>query len=127
MLVNVPGEWDLVDTYHFQLGQEPWKRHTKTGRKPIPMRNYQAFIADLAREHVQTGECLGKLEGNLMVIFTFYTPKPRGDQTNNAKSIEDALNRIAWIDDKQNRQVLILEESAETEMTKVEIYKEKQK
>ena len=121
-LISVPGNWTLKDTYYFPLGQFPWMRVNDQKQKPPAMRDYQDKIAIMAREQIETGEAYGKLEGDLMVVITYYTPKPKGDQTNNGKCIEDALNRIAYHDDKQNRQVIILEETADTASTKVEIY-----
>lgn len=41
------------------------------------------------------------LAGCLRVVYHFYRPRESGDLSNRIKILEDALNGIAWEDDKQ--------------------------
>lgn len=107
MLFEILGDWKPVAEYFFPWGQEPWSRvnpHTKRNLQSLT--EYKKVIADLAREQNQPKAPQGQ---QTLMVIRYYVHKSRGDQTNNAKAIEDGLNRIAYHDDKQNRQVVILE------------------
>ena len=83
--------------FNFRCLAQP-KERSRNGVTPIKTRTFEAMIAEAARE--QMGD-MKPLKGYLKVQFGFYALKHRGDLSNCIKSIEDALNRIAYVDDKQ--------------------------
>ena len=83
--------------FNFQCLAQP-KERSRNGVTPIKTRTFEAMIAEAARE--QMGD-MKPLEGDLKVSMYFHARKHRGDLSNCIKSIEDALNRIAYVDDKQ--------------------------
>lgn len=58
-----------------------------------------AYIADAGKEAIR--QRVRPLAGNVVVSLTVYRPAKRGDLDNTAKVLLDAMNGIAWTDDKQ--------------------------
>lgn len=63
---------------------------------PQKTRDYEEAVGMFARQYFKQS-----LEGDLEVNMTFYVKGRRGDCDNLQKSLLDALNGIAWIDDRQ--------------------------
>ena len=100
IIFELDGEWEKKDIYHFPIGPRPWQRVTKYGGKLPRTRSYQQIIAEIAREKIDSGETETR-KGRLALVIICHTRKFSSDLDNCLKNILDALNRIAWIDDKQ--------------------------
>jgi crossover junction endodeoxyribonuclease RusA len=79
-----------------------WRTFRGRAVKSAEARAYRQLVAVLATTHR-----LEPLRGDLDVTLTWYRQARRGDLDNRAKAILDALNGLAWGDDRQIRRLLL--------------------
>jgi Holliday junction resolvase RusA-like endonuclease len=87
-------------SYIFEIAPQAKERANK-GRTKLATRTWEELVSESAREQ---NEEMGwaPLEGaNLTVSAVFEVKRRKGDLSNFLKSIEDALNGIAYEDDEQ--------------------------
>jgi crossover junction endodeoxyribonuclease RusA len=93
-------------------------RHTKRGHTYTPAQTAQAesVIRTLARAQGWT-----PLTGRLSVALVFRTDTRRGDVDNLAKLVLDALNGVAWVDDRQIDDLDVSRSYSAQSMTRIRI------
>ena len=92
-----------MDTVTFILPYPPSvNRSTRNGeRRPYTPPDVKAYKLECGyRARLQASADM-PYSGNVHVVYRFYRPRRSGDTSNRVKVLEDALNGIAWIDDKQ--------------------------
>ncbi|MBY0545847.1 MAG: RusA family crossover junction endodeoxyribonuclease [Candidatus Obscuribacterales bacterium] len=88
----------LDQDYNMPLGPQPWQRiNPKSGQNQLKTRRYEEIVATLAEEE----EYKRNLHPRLSLEVLFLSTKKVGDLSNCIKSLEDALNRISYHDDRQ--------------------------
>ena len=68
------------------------------GRK---VTSFQAPLGLLAKVQLRKAGLLGPLQGPLLAVVAWWTPRGDRDADSGLKDTLDALNKVAWQDDKQ--------------------------
>lgn len=84
--------------YKFPIRAQAKERASK-GRSKLATRTWEDLVSESAREQ---NEVMGWLPYEIPIVLSvdIYTLKPTGDLSNCLKSVEDALNGIAYTDDR---------------------------
>jgi Holliday junction resolvase RusA-like endonuclease len=85
-----------VGDYDFPIYTQP-KERAWNGRSKIKTRTWESMVSEAAAEDAPENRPTGRLRAQLL----FISKAPKGDLSNAIKSVEDALNRRAYGDDRQ--------------------------
>jgi Holliday junction resolvase RusA-like endonuclease len=122
--VTIDGYKDVWHA-HFPIGPHTRHRINNNQTTRIDTRNFRAAIAESFADQMD-GTGFKRLSGRLAIELVYKVSKrKRSDWDNYPKSIQDALNRVAWEDDSQIDAGIVRREfvaSSAEESTDVYIY-----
>jgi len=85
--------------------KQSFRASRKGGRgfTPAYIKAWQSDVGWCAQQALRRLEMIDPIEGNLTVELTFFLGDARRtDLDNLSKAVQDGLNNVAWIDDRQN-------------------------
>lgn len=106
-VAELPTRWE----FHVMGQPVPWQRTGGYGKRrytPTKTRDYQKTVSDIAKIRRPRGwpfrskDVLFRME-----VYVFHKDRRRRDNDNCCKSIKDALNEIAYVDDYQVQQTYV--------------------
>lgn len=100
--------WDRVKLltqnqlpYEYDLPIEPQaKERARGGRTPIKTRSWEALVSEAVISQAPSPPLTSRIGLEVLFLINSKNP-PRHDLSNALKTLEDALNRRAYVDDKQ--------------------------